>query len=72
RTFFSSSESSVAYEFTATLTDFGISVVFQRSFRGEAELAKMYGRLGWIGERQGCCRVKFKKARLRQRGAAAA
>jgi len=24
------------------------------------------------GERQGCCRVKFKKARLRQRGAAAA
>ncbi len=38
----------VAYEFTATLTDFGISVVFERSFGDEAELAKMYGRLGWI------------------------
>ncbi len=38
----------VAYEFTATLTDFGTSVVFERSFHDEAELAKMYGRLGWI------------------------
>lgn len=38
----------VAYEFTATLTDFGISVVFERTFHDEAELAKMYGRLGWI------------------------
>lgn len=38
----------VAYEFTATLTDFGISVVFERAYSDEAELAKMYGRLGWI------------------------
>ncbi len=38
----------VAYEFTATLTDFGISVVFERAFHDEGELAKMYGRLGWI------------------------
>ncbi len=38
----------VAYEFTATLTDFAISVVFERTFHDEAELAKMYGRLGWI------------------------
>ena len=38
----------VAYEFTATLTDFGISVVFERSFHDEIELTRMYGRLGWI------------------------
>ncbi len=38
----------VAYEFTATLTDFSISVVFEHAFKDEAELAKMYGRLGWI------------------------
>lgn len=38
----------VTYEFTATLTDFGISVVFERAFRDEAELTSMYGRLGWI------------------------
>ena len=38
----------VAYEFTATLTDFGISVVFEHAYRDEAVLAKMYGRLGWI------------------------
>jgi AAA family ATP:ADP antiporter len=38
----------VAYEFTATLTDFGISVVFERAFHDEVELTKMYGRLGWI------------------------
>ena len=38
----------VAYEFTATLTDFGISVVFERSFHDEIQLTKMYGRLGWI------------------------
>jgi AAA family ATP:ADP antiporter len=38
----------VAYEFTATLTDFGISVVFERSFHDEILLTKMYGRLGWI------------------------
>ena len=38
----------VAYEFTATLSDFGINVVFERSFRSEVELTQMYGRLGWI------------------------
>ena len=38
----------VAYEFTATLSDYGINVIFEHSFRSEAELTKMYGRLGWI------------------------
>jgi AAA family ATP:ADP antiporter len=38
----------VGYEFAAAITDFAISVVFERSFRSEAELAKMMGRLGWI------------------------
>ena len=38
----------IAYEFTATLTDFGISVVFEHTYSDEVELTKMYGRLGWI------------------------
>lgn len=38
----------VGYEFAATLTDFVINIVFERSFHGQAEIAKMYGRLGWI------------------------
>jgi ATP:ADP antiporter, AAA family len=38
----------VAYEFTATLTDFAINVVFEETYRDRGELAKMYGRLGWI------------------------
>jgi ATP:ADP antiporter, AAA family len=38
----------IAYEFTATLTDFGVSVVFEHTYSDEAELAKMYGRLGWV------------------------
>jgi AAA family ATP:ADP antiporter len=38
----------VAYEFTATLTDFGISLVFERAFRDEVLMTQMYGRLGWI------------------------
>jgi AAA family ATP:ADP antiporter len=38
----------VAYEFTATLSDFGINVVFEHSFKSEIELTQMYGRLGWI------------------------
>jgi AAA family ATP:ADP antiporter len=38
----------VAYEAAAALTDYAINVVFERSFRGEVELAQMYGRLGWI------------------------
>jgi AAA family ATP:ADP antiporter len=38
----------VTYEFTATLTDYGISVVFENAFRDETLLTRMYGRLGWI------------------------
>ena len=38
----------IAYEFTATLTDFGISVVFEKSYPDEVTLTRMYGRLGWI------------------------
>jgi AAA family ATP:ADP antiporter len=38
----------VAYEFTATLTDFATSVIFERSFHDEIALTRMYGRLGWI------------------------
>jgi len=38
----------VAYEFTATLTDFATSVVFERTYHDEIQLTKMYGRLGWI------------------------
>lgn len=38
----------IAYEFTATLTDFGVNVIFERAFTSDVELTKMYGRLGWI------------------------
>lgn len=38
----------VAYEFTATLTDFAINIVFERTYHDKELLAKMYGRLGWI------------------------
>ncbi len=38
----------VAYEFTATLADFGVNVVFEHAYHDQLELAKMYGRLGWI------------------------
>jgi AAA family ATP:ADP antiporter len=38
----------LAYEFTSATTDFAINVIFQRSFEGQTELAKMTGRLGWI------------------------
>lgn len=38
----------VAYEFTATLTDFGVNVILERAYPSEVELAEMYGRLGWI------------------------
>ena len=38
----------VAYEFTATLTDFGVNVVFEQAFPDEGRLTQMYGRLGWI------------------------
>lgn len=38
----------VAYEVTATLADFGVNVVFEKTYADEATLTKMYGRLGWI------------------------
>lgn len=38
----------VAYEFAAAITDFVVNVVFERSFASEVEIARMYGRLGWI------------------------
>lgn len=38
----------VAYEFASAVTDFVINVVFERAFHSETEIAKMYGRLGWI------------------------
>ncbi len=38
----------VGYEFTATLSDYGINVIFEHTFRSEDQLTKMYGRLGWI------------------------
>lgn len=38
----------VAYEFASATTDFAINLVFERAFSGEVEMAKMYGRLGWM------------------------
>lgn len=38
----------VGYEFAAAMTDFVVNVVFERSFSGQEELARMFGRLGWI------------------------
>lgn len=38
----------VAYEFTATLTDFSVNIVFERTYTDQALMTKMYGRLGWI------------------------
>ncbi len=38
----------VAYEITATLCDFGVNVLFERAHLNEAELTRIYGRLGWI------------------------
>src|SRR6185437_4591684 len=32
----------IAYEFTATLIDFGVNVVFERAHLGATELARMY------------------------------
>jgi AAA family ATP:ADP antiporter len=43
----------VAYEFAATLANYGVNVVFDRAHLGEAELARMYGRLGWIASATG-------------------
>ncbi len=38
----------VAYEFAATLIDFGVNVVFERAHLTEIALAALYGRLAWI------------------------
>jgi AAA family ATP:ADP antiporter len=38
----------VGYEFAAATTDYAVSVVFERAFESEVELARMFGRLGWI------------------------
>jgi AAA family ATP:ADP antiporter len=38
----------ITYETAATLTDFVVNVILERSFQTEVELAQMYGRLGWI------------------------
>ena len=37
-----------AYEFTSTLADFGVNVVFEHTHLGEVELTRLYGRVGWI------------------------
>jgi ATP:ADP antiporter, AAA family len=38
----------VGYEFAAAMTDFVVSVIFERTFHGQEELTQMLGRLGWI------------------------
>jgi ATP:ADP antiporter, AAA family len=38
----------VGYEFAAAMADFVVSVVFERAFTDETELAQMFGRLGWV------------------------
>lgn len=38
----------VTYEFAAATTDFVVSVVFERTFTDPVELARMFGRMGWI------------------------
>ncbi len=38
----------IGYEFAAAMTDFVVSVIFERTFHSQDELAKMFGRLGWI------------------------
>jgi ATP/ADP translocase len=38
----------IAYEFAAAMTDFVVNVVFELAFASEVELARMFGRLGWI------------------------
>lgn len=38
----------VGYEFAAAMTDFVVSVTFERAFTDETELAQMFGRLGWV------------------------
>lgn len=38
----------ISYEFAAAMTDFVVNVVFERAFASEDEIARMFGRLGWI------------------------
>lgn len=38
----------LGYEFAAAMSDFVVSVIFERSFHSQDELAQMFGRLGWI------------------------
>jgi ATP:ADP antiporter, AAA family len=38
----------VGYEFVAAMTDFVVSVIFERNIPGKDDLAQMFGRLGWI------------------------
>lgn len=38
----------VCYEFAAAVTDFVVSVVFQRAYTDQDVLAQMFGRVGWI------------------------
>lgn len=38
----------VGYEFASAMTDFVVNVIFERAFTGQDEIAKMFGRLGWI------------------------
>jgi AAA family ATP:ADP antiporter len=38
----------IAYEFAAATTDFVVSVVLAREYPDQTELARMFGRIGWI------------------------
>jgi AAA family ATP:ADP antiporter len=38
----------IAYELATTLADFTVNVLFERARLSEHELARMYGRLGWM------------------------
>lgn len=38
----------LGYEFAAALTDYVVSVIFERAFDDQDELAQMFGRLGWV------------------------
>ncbi|HEY1960587.1 MAG TPA: Npt1/Npt2 family nucleotide transporter, partial [Polyangiaceae bacterium] len=38
----------VAYEVTASFCDYGVNVLFEHAHLSEAELTRVYGRLGWM------------------------
>ena len=38
----------IFYELATTFSDFAVNVVFEQQHLGEDELARMYGRLGWM------------------------